>query len=327
MYDDEAWGDLGDAYAALGDSTAADACWAVARLRDTYDDEWLDHDPDPRLIADFLLARDITTDDAFVGEMARTADYEGFSSASRMLFDLAWALDPADPEWSDMNKGREIPAAYVSAIAAARAEQERLVREEALQTSIASILMDPQTAYNWGNAGSEARILGDSARGRLFLSMAHFIEPMGGYDGQIGGDVLDPERAGEAVRAVGITDDETVGRLANDIDTRGQAEAARSLFALALEMDPDDPEWRMKVEEPERAGFPTWVVPIVNLVLAAGLALLGARMGRDRRRKLGLAEKPRKTKGLGWRMEFPPVKEKLAAGWQLGDQPADAVNT
>ncbi|MDP2954858.1 MAG: hypothetical protein Q8N53_00440, partial [Longimicrobiales bacterium] len=62
-YDDELWGDLGDAYAALGDPASAEACWAVALLRDPYDMEWLDHRPDPSLIPDFVLARGLLFDD------------------------------------------------------------------------------------------------------------------------------------------------------------------------------------------------------------------------------------------------------------------------
>jgi hypothetical protein len=43
--------------------------------------------------------------------------------------------------------------------------------------------------------------------------------------------------------------------------------------------------------------------------------------------ELGLEEKPKRTKEEGWKMEFPPIKEKLAAGWQLGEKPPDATGT
>jgi hypothetical protein len=33
------------------------------------------------------------------------------------------------------------------------------------------------------------------------------------------------------------------------------------------------------------------------------------------------------TKAEKWKMEFPPIKEKLAAGWNLGDKPPDAAST
>jgi tetratricopeptide (TPR) repeat protein len=327
-YNDEEWGDLGDAYAAAGDATAANACWAVALLRDEYDQEWIDHRPDTRLIVDFLLSRSILLDDQFVGELARAAENRGETTASRQLFDLAWALDPADPEWQDMNKGRQIPAAYASVIATARTNEEETQRAAAITGALSLILMDPVLAYNWNDAGNQALAANDTALAMRLIGMAHIMDPTGGWSVQYPGAYTDPKGAAEAVRAVGITDDEAVGRLAKDLKARGQDEAAGSLFALALELDPDDPEWQAEVERAESGGGGTnWILLSINALVVLGASLYGVYLGRARRRKLGLADKPRKTKNEGWKMEFPPIKEKLAAGWQLGDQPADATGS
>lgn len=324
-YNDEQWGDLGDAYAAAGDSTAASACWAIALLRDEYDQEWIDHRPDPTLIVDFLLAHGLLLEDYIVGELARTAENRGNKSASRELFELAWALDPTDPEWSDMHKGEQVPAEYATPIARARAAQERRQQEQAAEGALANLRSDPSDAYAWGNAGDQLLSIGDTARATLMLSMADALDHTGGW--RRSSDV-DRSRAADAVRALGLTDDEAVGRLASSARTSGSADAAQALYALALELDPDDPEWKMEVEG-AGAGGPSraWLFPLVNLLIAAGAALYGARLGRERRKKLGLAERPKQTKGEGWKMEFPPIKEKLASGWQLGDKPADATGT
>ncbi|MDP2955077.1 MAG: hypothetical protein Q8N53_01535, partial [Longimicrobiales bacterium] len=326
-YDDEMWGDLGDAFAAQRDSASAEACWAVALLRDPYDMEWLDHRPDPSLIPDFVLARGLLFDDQIVGEMARMADSEGYSSASRALFDLAWALDPSDGEWQDMNKGRQIRSDFATAIAEARQAQERRTRELAVESYLVSLRSDLTGGWNWGSAGNEYWNGGDTAKARLFLGMAHLLDPMGSWTG--GSLEMDAAQATEAVRALGVTDDEAVGRLANTLRTSGEEEVARGLYALALELDPDDPEWRMQIEgEPDTGGaLARGVIYAISLLSGALLGWYGAIMGRDRRRKQGLREKPKPTKGEGWKMEFPPIKEKLAAGWSLGDQPADATGT
>jgi hypothetical protein len=160
------------------------------------------------------------------------------------------------------------------------------------------------------------------------LGMAHIMDPTGGWSAQYPGAYTDPAGAAEVVRLVGITDDEAVGRLAKDLDSRGRDEAAASLYALALELDPDDPEWRAEVEEAGSGGGGVhWIFLIVSLVGVVAASLYGAYLGRERRRKLGLADSPKKTRKESWKMEFPPIKEKLAAGWQLGDQPADATGT
>jgi tetratricopeptide (TPR) repeat protein len=323
-YNDEKWGDLGDAYAAAGDSSAAEACWAIALLRDEYDQEWLDHRPDPGVIVDFLLARSLLLEDYIVGELARTAENRGNKTASQELFRLAWALDPADPEWSDMHKGEQVPASYATPIAEARAASERRTREQSAQSAMASLRADPSYAYAWGSTGDQLLSIGDTARATLLFSMAHALDPNGGWKRY---REVDRARAAEAVRALGITDDETVGRLASSSSAAGSADAAEALYALALEMDPTDPQWKMEVEQGTATTSRAWFFPFVNVLVAAGLALYGARRGRTRRAELGLEEKPKKTKAEGWKMEFPPIKEKLAAGWQLGDKPPDATGT
>jgi len=237
---------------------------------------------------------------------------------------LAWALDPADPEWSDMHKGEQVPASYATPIAQARAAQERRQREQSAQTAMSSPRADPSYAYAWGSAGDQLLGIGDTARATLMLSMATALAPNGGWKRY---PEVDESKAADAVRAVGITDDETVGRLASTASAAGSSDAAKALYTLALEMDPTDPQWKMELEQGSASSPRVWLFPFVNVLAAAGLALYGARRGRTRRMELGLAEKPKKTKGEGWKMEFPPIKEKLAAGWQLGEQPPDATGT
>ncbi|HEY0021499.1 MAG TPA: hypothetical protein VGB24_01260 [Longimicrobium sp.] len=94
----EAWGDLGDAYAVTGQPTAAEEAYALALLLDPLDYEWQQHQPSLSRATAAVRRLGITNDE-WVGDLGDRAVQQGEPLVGRELYRMALELDPDDEEW------------------------------------------------------------------------------------------------------------------------------------------------------------------------------------------------------------------------------------
>ena len=229
LTDDEAWGDLGDAYSREGNRLMATGCWAVAQLIDPDDSEWTGHQPDLSRAAWAIEALNIV-DDEWVGDLGDAAANAGWTLAAENLYRRALALDPDDSEW--ISKAGRTPTGSSSGYGSASSAAASRVR---------SNLNDDEA---WGDLGDEYSRSGDRSMAEGAWAVARILDP---DDSEWSGHGPDLDLAAYAIERLGVTDDEWVGDLGDAADRLGWGSAAQALFRRALALDPDDGEWIGKV--------------------------------------------------------------------------------
>ena len=311
VYDAEIWGQLGALLAEEGEADLAESCYAVARLVDPGDGRWQDRNP--QLWTAVIMLREVRiSDDEWIGDMGDTAQSLGNPRAAQLLYELALELDPSDSEWvGHVGSGPPTPIL----------PPEVMPQAEILR-------------WNWGNAslwgdlGDAFATIDDPESADQCYAIALLLEPNNSVWLE-----MNPDLSGAVpmLRRVGLRDDEIVGGMGDEARRMGAEDAAHSLYLMAVDMDGVDLEWRYKAGFFQSFGNPALRAVAMYLVgtplLGLLLAFAGARYGRRKRQERGRPEEVKKTKPLSWRMQFPPVKAKLDAGWELGETPAEAAGS
>ena len=311
VYDAEIWGRLGALLAEEGEADLAESCYAVARLVDPGDGQWQDRNP--QLWTAVIMLREVgVSNDEWIGDLGDTAQNLGNPRAAQLLYELALELDPSDPEWvGHVGSGPPTPIL----------PPEVMPQAETLR-------------WNWGNAslwgdlGDAFATIDDPESADQCYAIARLLEPNNSVWLE-----KNPDLSGAVpmLNRVGLRDDEIVGGMGDEARRMGAEDAAQSLYLMAVDMDGVDLEWRYKAgllqsfRNPAVRALVVYFIggPLFGLLLA----FAGARYGRQKRQKRGRPEKVKKTKPISWRMQFPPVKTKLDAGWELGETPAEAAGS
>ena len=229
--DDEEWGDLGDMYRERNDSRSAEGCYAVARLIDTDDFEWRNHNPMLSRSLDMLRQLNIREDE-FIGDLGDSArDTFSDRSTACALYRLALDLDPSDPEWgSNVSNcgGGGVP--YPGG--------------DSLNSQINVVRGNVRDDEQWGDLGDIYRQRGDSTSAEGCYAVGLLIDTS---DPEWRGHNPSLSRAVGILQQLGIRDDEFIGDLGDSAMSMGDRYAAHALYQLALDLDPSDSEWQGKV--------------------------------------------------------------------------------
>jgi tetratricopeptide (TPR) repeat protein len=227
LNNDELWGDLGDAWARMGDAEMADGAWGVALLLDPDDSEWIGHSPALSWV-DYVLDDMGVNNDEWIGDLGDLAEQQGYAGVAQDLYGMALEIDPADGEWQrKYTRGNGFPAAPPAGTAAAGLRGR--------------LMADLSNDELWGDYGDALQAEGLAVLANGAWGVARILDQA---DGEWSGHQPLEALVDAGVLAAGITDDEWIGNLADQAATMGWATAAQRLYILALTLDQDDSEWR-----------------------------------------------------------------------------------
>jgi tetratricopeptide (TPR) repeat protein len=216
----EAWISIGDAYEVVGDAQRAAACYGVARLI-APDESNLLSKPANLTDAVALLKSKNIQDDEWIGDRGDVAVQIGATAEALEIYRWAAEVDPADSEW---------PA------------KKALL--ESLEAEMQKVRNDFREDENWGDLGDIYRLLSLHAQANSCYALARLIEP---DDGEWQAkQVASLSSAVSMLQQLEIRDDEWIGGLGDAADALGDPVAARALYALAQEIDPNDSRWQQK---------------------------------------------------------------------------------
>ena len=261
------WGQAAAGYNAQGDARAASGSYGVARLLDADATAWRD-----RPLDDIPHAVTTTgiTDDTWVGRLATRAEQASAFAVAHELFAIAQKLNNSNPEWGQGTERMQIfqrlrsqlssadqwgtlalalerwkDAAAEGAFAVARLlnpqdqrwakRNPQLLKAPAVITRLA--IRDTAWLQQLGSTATRLKAF-DAAEG--IYGLAALIQP---------DNRLWPALAAEAKLlgrfSTSSQDDEFWGELGNAYAAQGSAKA-RSAYAVAHLIDPNDPKWRQK---------------------------------------------------------------------------------
>ncbi len=233
---DELWGDLGDAYGAMGDRKTALRHYQYALTLDPDDSEWqgkvveFSDGGDIDVMIDALAS---SSDDERLGDLADRLRAEGREDEACATYMRAFTLDPGDNEW-------------ITALGSCGQSTTELT-DQVVAEALAS-----NDDERIGDAADILRNQGDEARACELYQTAMSIDPDDSewIEAVSGCGGLDPNVVGRlAAEALGSGDDERIGDAGDMMRTQGDTERACELYQRALQIDPSDSEWLERVRE------------------------------------------------------------------------------
>jgi tetratricopeptide (TPR) repeat protein len=233
---DELWGDLGDAYAAMGDRKTALRHYQYALTLDPDDSEWQGN------IVEFSDGGDIdvmidalatSNDDERLGDLADRLRSEGREDEACATYMRAFTVDPGDNEWTTaLGSCGQSPADMIDQVVAdaiASNDDERI-----------------------GDAADLLRDQGDTEGACELYQQAMSIDSDDSEwiqaVSECGG--LAPDLVGRiAADALASGDDERIGDAGDMMRTQGDTARACELYQTANQIDPEDSEWIERLRE------------------------------------------------------------------------------
>lgn len=233
---DELWGDLGDAYAAMGDRKTAYRHYQYALTLDPDDGEWQGK------VVEFSDGGDIdfmldaladSNDDERLGDLADRLRAEGREDEACSTYMRAFTIDPGDSEWI---------TALESCGQSTQGMTDQVVSEALASNDDERI----------GDAADMLRGQGNTERACELYQRAMSIDPDDSewLQAVTGCGGLDPDQMETIIAdALSSGDDERIGDAGDMMRTQGDTDRSCELYQRAIAIDPDDSEWIERVRE------------------------------------------------------------------------------
>lgn len=248
--DDELWGDLGDMLAYQGDRLAARQAYMRAFRLDPADAEWhtalIDLGAGEVLLESAQSSLD-ESDDESLGDVADLLAALGRTDEACDYWERAAAIDPSDGEWAghaqacgyEVAEAPEGPVATFSDVPNESPTADDISAMEEARDADADLLYRLATAYHRTNDAKAVPTMWSA----LLINPNH-QQMLHAYLVMSGSPL---RRTLERLSQAHPDDDELLGSLADHYLSLGMHSRARATYQSALELDPDDSEWKAKL--------------------------------------------------------------------------------